>query len=87
MRYQVIATLHQQYPVTRLCEALEVSESGYYTWAWERRDNLTPLWAPGAKAGGGGGGEDGAHPQKTRETGLIAVKTAVNSLVLAGGRR
>lgn len=32
MRYQVIAALAQVYPITRLCAALAVSESGYYAW-------------------------------------------------------
>lgn len=32
MKYQVIASLAQEYPIRRLCAALEVSESGYYAW-------------------------------------------------------
>lgn len=32
MRYQVLAQLSSEYPIRRLCAALEVSESGYYAW-------------------------------------------------------
>lgn len=32
MKFQFIAELRQQYPITVLCQALEVSESGYYAW-------------------------------------------------------
>ena len=31
-RYQFIAQHRQEYPVGRMCEALEVSRSGYYAW-------------------------------------------------------
>ena len=32
MKYQFIATAQSDYPVTRLCETLDVSVSGYYAW-------------------------------------------------------
>ena len=32
MKFQFIAEQSQQYSITRLCKALEVSESGYYAW-------------------------------------------------------
>ena len=42
MRYQVIASLAGAYPVTRLCTALEVSESGYYAWR-KRQPSRRPV--------------------------------------------
>jgi transposase InsO family protein len=33
LTFQFIAEHHQQWPVSWMCEALEVSESGYYAWA------------------------------------------------------
>ncbi len=32
MKFQFIAEHRNTYPITVLCKALEVSESGYYTW-------------------------------------------------------
>lgn len=32
MKFQFIAEQSQQYSITLLCQALEVSESGYYAW-------------------------------------------------------
>jgi putative transposase len=32
MRYQVIEAYREEYPVSVLCETLEVSQSGYYAW-------------------------------------------------------
>ncbi|HEU5227616.1 MAG TPA: IS3 family transposase, partial [Ktedonobacteraceae bacterium] len=32
LKFQFIAEQSQQYPITVLCQALEVSESGYYAW-------------------------------------------------------
>lgn len=32
MKFQFIAEQNQQYPITLLCQVLEVSESGYYAW-------------------------------------------------------
>ncbi len=32
MKYRFIAQHHQEYPVTTMCQVLEVSVSGYYAW-------------------------------------------------------
>ena len=32
MKFEFIAAQSQQYSITLLCQALEVSESGYYAW-------------------------------------------------------
>jgi putative transposase len=32
MKYDFIAQHHQEYPVTTMCQVLEVSVSGYYAW-------------------------------------------------------
>ena len=41
MKFAFIAEHSQQYPVSLLCQALEVSVSGYYTWR-ERPANSLP---------------------------------------------
>lgn len=32
MKYQFVAEHQHEYPITRMCEVLEVSVSGYYAW-------------------------------------------------------
>ena len=39
MKYDFIARHHQEYPVTTMCQVLEVSVSGYY--AWKQRSKST----------------------------------------------
>ena len=92
MRFQFIEDHRERFPVIRMCEVLEVSPSGYYTWRGRppsKREMANQELTAEIKNAFDGSGETYGSPriyQVMRKLGLMCSENRVARLMRAAGR-